>query len=230
MYDIKTGISDFERGLDKFQKATDKALADALTWTAFDAKKGLQDEMESVFDTPTRWTLNSIFVKGAKPSNHLAKVGIKDKPTSASVAPVKYLHWEIKGGNRAPTRFERSLQASNILPRNFHAVIAREARRNKFGNLPVQRMRRILNDLKAGTAGISSGSNGYFVMKGDKSQRHRPLGIWQRDNRNNIHSVFTFTPRKVRYESQFDFYGVIKRVRDKQFGDKLRRALKKRLK
>ena len=229
MIDLKVDLKQFERDINKTIKKQEQALSNALNWTAFDARDAIKDEMKSVFDNPTPWTLNSVYVKKAKINNHTVSIGIKDKPTKASVGAASYLRWQIHGGNRRHTRFERSLQASKILPRRFHAVIARGARRDRYGNIPNRRVRDVLSDVKSGRAGISSGSDGYFVMRGSKASRWMPLGIWQRTSKGDIEPVYTFTRKSLGYEDQLDFYGIIKKVRDEQFEGKYRRALRKEL-
>lgn len=131
------------------------ALATAATRTALAVRVDQQAEMRDVFDRPTRFTLNSLFVKPAAADSLRAEVGIKDDFTRR--APIKWLRWQIDGGNRTPKAFEQLLIRSGAMPSGMLAVPGRFARLDPFGNMSPGQLRQILSQLRIEpTSGVTS--------------------------------------------------------------------------
>lgn len=130
-------------------------LATALTRTAVAVRQSQQAEMRDVFDRPTRYTLNSLYVRPATADSLRAEVGIKDDFTSRS--PIKWLRWQIDGGNRTAKAFERLLIRAGAMPADMLAVPGRFARLDAFGNMSTGQLRQILSQLRIEpTSGVTS--------------------------------------------------------------------------
>ena len=83
-------------------------LATALTRTAVQVKAAQQAEMRDSFDRPTPYTLGAIFMTPATAASMVATVGVKDQ-ASGGRAPLAWLRWQIYGGLRRLTGFEKAL-------------------------------------------------------------------------------------------------------------------------
>lgn len=117
----------------------------ALTRTALDVRTAEYEEMGSVFDRPTRYTLNSVFVRPATLARPEAIVNVKDE--AGGIAPAQYLSAEIDGGHRAIKRFEKRLQLDGAMPRGWFVVPGQFARLDEFGNISRGQITQILSQL-----------------------------------------------------------------------------------
>jgi hypothetical protein len=217
----------------------------ALTRTAVEVKAAEQEEMRSVFDRPTPFTLNAIYVKGATKSAPEAVVGIKDDNTvlsRVSTTPNRVLSAEIEGGNRALKRFEKSMQIAGYMPKGWFAVPGRFARLDGYGNLSRGQIIQILSQLRITlTAGYDRNlsfdpkkkaravrrAGGQFFALPDGRGKLRP-GIYQRRD-SGLGSaaprpVVIFVKR-VAYRKLFDFHGVARRAAEVYYPAKLDEAL-----
>lgn len=143
-------VTDIERARKALAGFSDRrfnvALATALTRTAIEVRQAEEREMRDAFDRPTRFTLNSLYVKPAQASSLQAEVGIKDDFTQRS--PLKWLRWQIRGGLRTPKAFEKLLIGAGAMPSGMVAVPGRFARLDAFGNHSTGQLRQILSQLR----------------------------------------------------------------------------------
>lgn len=123
------------------------ATASALTKTAKFVQQKIKEEMPRVFDRPTRYTLNSTWVRSATKSRLWAEVKIKDEAFKAA-APIRWLSPQIYGGSRGHKGFERLLQRAGKMPPGF-AVPASSMPRDAYGNVNKGQIVKILADLQA---------------------------------------------------------------------------------
>lgn len=150
--DLRRAGSAFARFSDRRFNA---GLATALTRTALAVQAAQQAEMRDVFDRPTRYTLQSVFVSPARADNLAARVGIKDDYTRRS--PIKWLRWQIDGGTRTPKAFELLLMRSGAMPQGMVTVPGRAVRLDAFGNISTGQLRQILSQLRIEpTSGVTS--------------------------------------------------------------------------
>lgn len=153
---IKTNFPEVQRTIDALGKQVRYAAAVAMTRTAQDVKSALQREMSRAFDRPTRFTLNSLFLKPATKEKLEAQVFIKD-----SNRPKHYLHPEIDGGNRPQKRFEELLRQRGLLGQGERTVPGGGARLDAFGNMGRGQIVSILSQLQAfNLAGASQNATG----------------------------------------------------------------------
>jgi hypothetical protein len=167
--------------LDKLSQAFDRSIGKqtpfavslALNAVANKAKENLRAEMLSVFDRPTSWTLNSLFVKPSKKTDLTARVGHKDQVPRGNPAG-NYLKAEIEGGNRELTPFERLLGSQ--IGSSGALVPTGKAGRDRFGGTP----KRVRDSIVEYAEGKNRGDpKGVFVVPvGAKS--HLAPGVYQR--------------------------------------------------
>lgn len=124
------------------------ATALALTRTAQFVQRKESEEIGRVFDRPTPFTRNSIFIRPATKSNLSAEVLIKDESFKA-VAPIKWLAPQVYGGFRQAKRFEDLLRARGILPSGQFLIPAVGAKLDSYGNVSRGQIQQILSQLGA---------------------------------------------------------------------------------
>lgn len=124
------------------------AMSKAINETAKEVKADLVSEMKKVFDRPTSYTLNSVFIKPATKRDLQATVGIKESGGKGTPAS-KYLAPQVFGGSRRFKRSERALQMAGLLPSGMYWSIGKGAELDAYGNIPGGKMTQILSVLKA---------------------------------------------------------------------------------
>jgi hypothetical protein len=212
------------------------ATALALTRTAQAVKVGEVAEMARVFDRPTPYTLNSLYMKPATKRQLEARVWLKEDTFKGTPA-TKYLLPQIEGGGRRMKRFELALQRVGAMPADYQAVPGERMPMDAYGNMERGEIVRILSYLKAfGEQGyranitdkrrtrLAKGTKtaygyAYFVVLPGSKAKHLHPGIWKR-----VHTGFgsAILPmimfvRKARYGKRFNFYQVAERVIAREF-------------
>ena len=180
----------FSRDLAKFQRTLDEAgkkqfpfaAAVALTRTAKAVHAAEIASMQDVFDRPTRFALNSLFVKPATKSRLFAHVYFREFAAKGTPA-VKYLGPEVYGGKRRIKRFERALQHAGKMGKDQAAVPGKAVKLDKYGNMRPGEITRILSALRA-SSDASQNRNAnkrskYFVG----APGGAPMGVWKRKGR-----------------------------------------------
>jgi len=206
---VVRGASEVRAQLDRIERQIPFATALALTRTADLTKKAIEAEMTSVFDRPTRWTLNSLRLFPAKKDKLEARVWMKNE-AGKSLAPTESLQPQIQGGGRRKKRGEQGLQARGVLPAGKYAMPGKGVRRNAAGNMSGSQTRKIL----AGLGGQ------YFVLgRGDTA-----VGIAQRTSKRTLKVLLAFVSRP-NYSKALDFYGIGNKVAMEHLGREMRKAL-----
>lgn len=212
--DVRTNFAEFLKKIDTVHvDQVPQAMAWTLTEVAKRGREAVVAEMQRVFDRPTPYTLNSLYVWGATKRKLVAEVVIKDDQNKGTPA-ARYLAPEIEGGERTFKRFERALQFAGLLPAGLWAVPGREAPLDQYGNMPPQLLVRILSDLRAfPEVGYRANrrmgkASTFFVAK--PGSHLKPGVYWRLPNRMLVCVVaFVRTPH---YTKRLDFYGVIQRT------------------
>ena len=191
------------------------AIAKALTDTAKSTKEVLQQEMKQVFDRPTPFTLNSIFIRPATKSNLQATVELKDR---------SYLEPQIFGGSRKLKRSERWLG-------NRYWTPGQAIKLNKYGNVSGGQITKILSALKVNpdyyqnvtTRSRKRNKNPkqYFSIIKQRG-RLRP-GVWMK-SKTGVRPMLIFV-NGVSYKPRFHFFKVGIRSAHEIFPVKLREAI-----
>lgn len=220
------------------------ALARALTFTARDVRDAERKGM-SVFDRPTSYTLNSLYLRPATKQTLQAEVWLKGDGSRDAAPGRHYLLPQIEGGSRPLKRFEQRLVRSGYMSSNERAVPGSGAQLDSYGNVSRGQIVKILSQLKtAAVSGDTSNATNskrskakrakelYFATgvgsrmgagswkNGGKSQ-HLPPGIWVRRSfgplGTAVKPVLLFVSR-ANYRKRFDFFTIADTVVSRRFG------------
>ena len=224
MIELSADLRPLLQRLNGLEQEIPFVIASTLTKTAVRVKPEIRKEMASVFDNPTRYTLNSLFVKPAnkKDENPTARVWIKDSFESArgtsgftgSTPAADYLWPQIAGGSRQLKRFEIRLRNAGILPPGMFVVPGKGAKLDRYGNLDLGQMIAVLSKLGTIREATDYGTRKrrtkyrnakYFVSRGDSLRR----GIWQHLPGGGVIAIYIFVG-SVTYRQRFDFERVAK--------------------
>lgn len=188
-------------------------MAKGLTDTAKAARDQAQSGM-SVFDRPTQWTRNALYLKAANKSSAVMEATVGVKPSQA-----EYLIYQIEGGLRAPKKqalrlpTEIQLDESGNLPRG---VIKKLIERAKAG--------RRLTKAQSKKSGVSSNVDLFY---GDPKDS-RPPGIYMRVSRGagrqSLVPVIVFPKQSAKYKKRYDFYGIAQRAAQQNLAQKIEEA------
>lgn len=219
----------------------------AINNTAKKVKEKEEHEIKDVFDRPTPYIQNSIFIKPSNKRNLTATVGIKDFAVKGTPA-TKILKAEISGGERRLKRYEKLLRAVGALPNGYFTVVGRGADKDQYGNMSRSQIVQIISYFKAfPEAGYKANATDKSIARRRKGSKKRygisyfvgrshdgrgQLGIWQR-----IHHAFgtRLKPMLIfvqssRYEPTFDFEFVavntVKKEFDREFQIAIDRAIR----
>lgn len=215
----------------------------ALTRTALDAKTAEQEEIRSVFDRPTPYTINSVFVKPATKPKPEAQVGLKDEfgfPSATQITANRYLGPHIDGASRSTKRFEKRLQLDGVMPKGWFAVPGKFARLDEYGNISRGQITQILSQLtltkvSGYTANISVRSRAGAIKRAGGEFIALPRGrgkllpgIYQVTQfgagRSAPRPVVIFV-KSVAYPRRYDFHGIAELAVDTFYEPNLEAAL-----
>jgi hypothetical protein len=231
------GLKEIQDQLARAERQIPFAVALGLTRTAQIAKREIEADMASVFDRPTRWTLNSLRLFPAKKDKLEARVWMKNE-ADKSVPATRWLNPEIEGGPRQDKRSEARLRRHGALPGGKYIVPGKGARLDRHGNLTKGTINKVISGLKAfGDAGYyANATNSKRSLKKGNAQRYfvmrrgtTPIGIAERTSRRRMHMLLAFVSRPT-YRRRLDFYGTGERVvrdhLDKEVSKALEQAMK----
>lgn len=199
------------------------ATALTLTWTAQDVKSGQIDEMKRVFDSPTRFTLNSVFVRPATKQRQVSTVWLRDYIPKGTAA-ADYLAPHIFGGKRGAKRFEKALIRRNLLPQGMVAVPGQAARLNQSGNVSKGQITKMLSNIGGqhdSGQNTTSAKRSYWLRRDESG---RPEAIWFRKSRAKA-APFMIFARSANYDVEYDFFGVGDRVAGQHYVENWLKAM-----
>jgi len=247
--DVRDNFPEVKRALAEQQAQMPFALALALTRTGQDVRAAEKAEITSVFDRPTRYTLNSLFLQPATKQKLEARVWVKD-----TERPDHYLLPQINGGNRPLKRFEQLLVQRGLMRSSERAVPGSAAKLDGYGNMGRGQIVKILSQLQAfnlagSTANASSSKRSkakragavYFVSTGPGTHpygRHSwskgrmaqtlPRGVWVRKPDavmgSKVSPVLLFVSRAT-YRSRWRFTEVAEATVQRVFPGHINAAL-----
>lgn len=228
VFDVRTNIDEMAKNMGMLEKDIPFMAAYALTKTAQDIQAAEVAEMQSVFDRPTRFTLNSLYVKPATKEDLSAAVF--PKAGFGSIPAWRFLGPQIQGGPRQKKAHERALERAGILQANEYAVPGAGVKLDAHGNIPGPTIVRILSQVGAAERGVGYLANmtgrsrkravrraggQFFVMR----ERGVPPGIYQRvsqgspmkggvgPTRNRVLPILLFVSAP-NYQQRFRFYDI----------------------
>lgn len=212
----------------------------AMTRTGVRIKGAEQDTMRRVFDRPTDFTVNSVYLSPATPSKLEAEVFFKDWAPKGRAAG-KYLLPQVHGGERELKGFERALQHAGWLPPGRFLVPASGAALDSHGNVSRGLIVKILSQLGANPSGANetlklrkrrnaTQQRGRYFY-GDPG--HHGRGIWERISfafGSAVNPIFIEVRKRPTYTVRFPFFDVGERVAGEAFTDEFARAANDKLK
>lgn len=241
------GQAELRKTVERFsERRIAAAVATGLTRTAVEMKQAVQDELPRVFDRPTPYTLNSIFVRPARADRLQAETFFKDDRAGSGTPATKYLLPQVTGGQRSVKRFEKALQLAGAMPAGWYVVPGQGARLDAFGNISKGQIIQVLSQLRITlTAGFTrnlpqvrgnerkvigalrrAGGRFFVIKPGEK--RGTP-GVYQREFAGRtVTPVFIFV-RSVGYRPRFDFDGIAGRVAAERLHPNIARAIGEQL-
>ncbi len=153
-----------------------RTVRTALTRTGQQVLKAEVKEMRDVFDRPTPYTLNGLFLRPATASEPEAIVGIKGDGARPAI---KYLRWQIYGGNRTLKAFEKALVAGGAMRSSDRAVPGKFAKLDSFGNVSAGQIVQILSQLRIDTT-VGSTRSLPRLTSGDRAVLRQTAAFKQR--------------------------------------------------
>lgn len=245
MLKIKVEGLDAARGLMQglSSRRLNAALATALTRTAVSARQEIRAALPSIFDRPTPYTLNSLFVQPATAQRLEARVWFKDQADARGGTPAtKYLLPQVQGGARGDKRFERALRANGQLPGGWKTVPAPGGRRDAWGNLSRAHVLEILTQLRAGSSVRKAGKDvqrkqlaaqrraggQYFVVLPGARVKLK-AGIYQRELLGRNITPVVWYVQEPRYRQRFNFDALAERATREELPRQFARAIDEHL-
>jgi hypothetical protein len=191
--------------------------AKALTFTAQSAQKAIVAAMPRVFQSPTRFTLNSTRIEPATPEKLIARVAVKDRAAAGTTVAQNVLLPGVEGGRRGEKRFERSLRFSGLMVQGEYAVPGAAATLDGAGNLSAAAIRTVLKQLQGEVRGakgakrrrLAKRKNDLFV--GTPAGRgNRPAGVYRREGggregQRRLRPLLIFVRKQPTYRARLDF-------------------------
>jgi hypothetical protein len=207
-------------------------VADSMTAGARAAERAIKAQAPTKINNPTRWTMNSVFVKPARSNNLEVGVGFKDYAVKGTPA-AKYLQPIATGTQRTQKGSERLLERSGLIRRGQFIVPTGvyPLKLNSFGNLPASVYVQVLSRLKAlGEQGYTANvantarsqskraSRDYFVGRPGGAKGHIYARVGRKPKGNpggmgrpmtvglprGFHTVVSVTSKKPSYSLRFD--------------------------
>lgn len=158
MFSVKIDSKAVQDMIKALPKEAGRAAEIALDKTAFDIKAAEVAKMKQVFDSPTRFTLNSLKVTRTRNHNMQASVWFKEPDRMGQ----HYLVPQVEGGPRKYKGFERGFGDTMFIPGQF-------ARRTKAGNMSPAQIRQIMSVL--GKAERTAGYSANLTARSAKRNR-----------------------------------------------------------
>ncbi|WP_315804038.1 hypothetical protein [Bradyrhizobium sp. SZCCHNS3002] len=200
----------------------------ALTKTGQDIKAAEVERMREVFDRPTRFTLNSLYLKPATKRDLVAEVFFKEG--FGSIPAWRYLGPQVEGGARVHKSHEKRLIAAGHMKPDEFAVPGKGVKLDAFGNIPGSMIERILSQVQAAEiySGVKANATAaslkrkkknvgrYFVLRPDgtgRAGRNVAPGIYWRQGLRDMVPVIMFV-KAPKYQKRFPFFDTAKATFD----------------
>lgn len=231
-----------------------QAAATALNDAAFEARKVIQQQMDSSFDRVTPYIRRSVYVDPATPQRPEAQVYPRYMG-GKGVDPQNVLRAEVFGGARKTKASERAMQRIGALPQGYVMVPASGAPLDGYGNLEGSFLAMLVSYFQAfgeqgyranmtakrkakmadkrSTAAGYSKTHGvrYFISHGKARGgrgAHLAAGIWSASGIHDsiVKPVIMFV-RSPSYARRLDFFGKPVQAAGAKFNPRFRYQLRR---
>lgn len=240
-FEVKTNVLDIQDILsDVAREQLPYASAAALTEMAKLIQKKELEVVGRVFDRPTPWTMNSLFIEPAKKQDWpkpVAQVYFKDFAPKGTAADA-YLQPHVFGGTRKHKRSEKALIARGIMKSSEYTVPGAGAQLDAFGNIKRGDIVKILSDLRAfSEVGFNANrtqskrsqtaakKSGYIfaVVGGQRGIYRKRQTVWG----TGLTPILLFVEGAPRYRKRFAFFEIATNVMAAHYDDIFGRNLAK---
>jgi hypothetical protein len=234
---VTHNIPEVQAAIERAASQVPFAMAMALNKTVEKAAGNVRQSMQSVFDRPTPWVLNSLRIKRATKALPEAELAFKDKNSVESSRSMVEPH--VFAGKRHHKAMEARLLAMGLMPKGYNAVPGAAAQLDGFGNMSRGQITQLLNVLGTYTeAGYNKANSNtvkrlakgnvkknmygfvYWVNKvGSAKGRHLQPGVYQRVSTgfgSSLRPVLVFV-RQAAYKARLDMFGITQRTVDAEF-------------
>ena len=236
MFTIGFDNAAFNKVFDGLDRQVRFASSLAINRTAQVVRDTLKTEMQTVFDRPTPWTMNSLQITPATKQRLEAKVWFKVPPRFTENK--HYLEPQVYGGGRPFKGAERLLHMTFNLPRGWYALPGPSARLDSYGNMSRGQLVQILSALRSLPAGIGNRPVKYGLTRGSRAPKNQPQffviqpyrgshlnpGVWMRGSNRSAVQVLSFVPN-VSYRKRFSFFEICQRVMEQEMARQFELAL-----
>lgn len=212
-----TGIKEALRRLNNLANEIPFAASKALNDTAKEVKQEEVREIDRVFDRPTPYVKNSLYVYPSSKTKLVAEVSFKDRQQKI-MAPHVY------GGTRVMKRSEKLL--------GEYYVPGQGARLNQYGNMSPGQVTQVLSALKKlsdpyqNTSKRSRSRNkkprDYFMLRSRRGGL--PAGVYEKRSAGRVKPIMIFT-KSPSYQKRFPFHKVAENVCRRVFLQKFNAAI-----
>ncbi len=211
------------------------AIALSLTRTAQQVQEAEWRVMAQVFDRPTRFTLNSLYLRRAEKRDPTpaAEVYFKDSQFGGG----HYLEPHVFGGVRPATPLERRLRWAGILAARNFAILGERAPRDQHGNIRRGQLTKMLADLqgldpKDNTKDRGAAASRWRVITNKQRSGLQP-GIYRvrewthagKAVKFGLSPWFIFTSKNPAYRKRFPFFQIAEQVVAARQGPEFTKAL-----
>lgn len=208
------------RALAEYKGTTRKNMSGAMNLAAKDARQHLVDVTPRYVSKPTRWTLNSTFVKQSNSQNLEVVLGFKDYAVKGTPA-AEYLEPMIKGGGRNRKGGENLLSARGLGGQRYMVPTGvNPFKFNQYGNITSGNYTKLYSGLRAmrdqgSTSNRAARTKSRFFVG---EPNGLPLGIYARVGRKQkgFHTIFYLT-RQPKYEARFPVSDILQREFNRKF-------------
>lgn len=229
--DVRSNVDMLLRRLGEYQhESAPFWTAYALTKTAEDIKASEIEVISEVFDRPTRFTLNSLYVKPATKRDLRATVMFKEG--FGSVPAWRYLGPQVMGGPRDKKSHERALERAGIIADDEYCVPGKGVKLDAHGNVSGSLITRMLSSLGANPDPMSNTTERskrrnpkrgtFFVLRGHRSA---PDGIYERRSGARALVATLIFVRQPRYDKRFPFHETAQQIFRLRFAANFREAV-----
>lgn len=195
-------------------RLTEKRLrwvaAKTMTGCAKHAQGRIRAKTPQFIDSPTRWTMNSTFVKMARPTDPelFAMVGFRDYAVKGTPA-ADYLQPIAAGHRRAAKPHEKLLRLRGIIAPNQYLVPTGNSpfSFNQYGNITPGRYVQLLSRFKALR---DAGSGGNANQSYQSKRKRKSLSLYKagktiqaRTGNNKTQPIFYITNKQPKYKQSF---------------------------
>jgi hypothetical protein len=238
-----TGLAELRAALDGFSdRRFGAAIATALTRTGQKMRDDLKTEMMRKLDRPTPYTLNALYLEGAKADWLQARVWFKEETTKAGTPAGKYLLTQIEGGTRRMKRLEVALNAAGALPSGYLIAPGPGATIDAYGNVSRGQIVQVLSQLRIQLVAGSTRNMSFDARKQITAQRKAggrffvvPVGgrtapgVYQREMFGKSVTPVFFFIKQARYSKRFDFFGAAQQSADRNLNVEITRSVQEHI-